>query len=195
MMPNENQSHTILKQFKRLSTQTIIYGLGDAIIKAITFFLIPLYTRVLTQEEVGIIALINLIELILVLILSLSFNSAVLKVFFDYETEREKRAVFSTSLIFILLCALCFLTVVFFNTDVLSRLVFKTDKYAFYLKFVLGSVFFSLFRLFGLAYLRALEKPVHYSILNIIGGMHFSYITTIYSIHFKYLLELGFYIL
>ena len=114
----------------------------------------------------------------------MSLNSAVLKVFHDYKTESEKRTVFSTSLIFVLMCALCFLAVIFFNTDFLSQLLVKTNNYAFFLKIVLGSVFFNLFRLFGLAYLRALEKPVHYSTLNII---HFTLLVSLNIYHVLFL--------
>ena len=170
----------MIEHFKRLTSQTIIYGLGDAVIKAIAFFLIPLYTRVLTKEEVGIIALINIIELILLLVLSLSLNSAVLKVFHDYKTENEKRAVFSTAMLFMSAIAIVVLSILFFNTEAISRILFKTTDYATYLKIILGSVFFNLFRLLGLAYLRALEKPIHYSILNII---HFTLLVSLNVYH------------
>jgi O-antigen/teichoic acid export membrane protein len=170
----------MIEHFKRLSSQTLIYGLGDAIIKAIAFFLIPLYTRVLTKEEVGIIALINIIELILLLVLSLSLNSAVLKVFHDLKTETEKRAIFSTSLIFISIIAFFVLSALFINAGALSQIFFRSADYSVYLKIVLVSVFFNLFRLLGLAYLRALEKPIHYSILNII---HFTLLVSLNIYH------------
>jgi len=170
----------MIDHLKRLFNQTVIYGLGDAIIKAIAFFLIPLYTRVLTKEEVGIIALINIIELILLLVLSLSLNSAVLKVFHDYKTEAEKRAVFSTALIFISIIGLAVLSLLFVNAKSVSEIFFKTANYSVYLKFVFASVFFNLFRLFGLAYLRSMEKPVHYSILNIV---HFTFLVSFNIYH------------
>lgn len=170
----------MIEHFKRLFSQTVIYGLGDAIIKAIAFFLIPLYTRVLTKEEVGIIALINIIELILVLVLSFSLNSAVLKVFHDFKTEADKRSVFSTALIFISTIAIFVLSLLFINAETVSEIFFRTADYSIYLKFILGSVFFNLFRLFGLAYLRSLEKPVHYSILNII---HFTLLVSFNIYH------------
>jgi len=170
----------MIEHLKRLFSQTVIYGLGDAVIKAIAFFLIPLYTRILTPEEVGVIALINFIELILMLLLSLSLNSAVLKVFHDYKTETEKRAVFSTALIFISTIGLLVLSLLFFYAEPVSKIIFKTGGNAVYLKFVFGSVFFNLFRLFGLAYLRSLEKPVHYSILNIV---HFTFLVGLNIVH------------
>ena len=172
------------EHFKRLSGQTLIYGLGDAVIKAIAFFLIPLYTRVLTKEEVGVVALINIIELILLFVLSWSLNSAVLKVFHDIKTETDRRAIFSTALIFVSLIAIVILSVLFINAASVSQIIFKSSANAIYLKFVFFSVFFNLFRLLGLSYLRALEKPVHYSALNII---HFTLLVSLNIVHVLFL--------
>jgi len=158
----------MIEHFKRLSKQTIIYGLGDAVIKAINFFLIPLYTRLLTKEQVGDIALLNYVELILILVLSLGLNSAVLKVFHDYKTAAEKRSVFSTAFIFTAFIALIILTILFFNVEILSTIIFRSTKGAIFLKFIIGSSLFNIFRLLALSYYRALEKPLYYSILNIL---------------------------
>jgi len=174
----------MIEHFKRLSGQTVIYGLGDAVIKAIAFFLIPLYTRVLTKEEVGIIALINIIELILLFILSWSLNSAVLKVFHDLKTDTERRAIFSTALIFVSVIAIVVLSLLFVNAESMSQIIFKSTEKAIYLKFTFGTVFFNLIRLLGLSYLRALEKPVHYSVLNII---HFSLLVSLNVLHVLFL--------
>lgn len=158
----------MIEHFKRLSSQTIIYGLGDAVIKAISFFLIPLYTRLLTKEQVGDIALLNYVELILILVLSLGLNSAVLKVFHDYKTEVARRSIFSTAFIFSAFIALIILTILFVNVEILSNIIFKSNKEIIFLRFVIGSSLFNIFRLLALSYYRALEKPLFYSFLNIL---------------------------
>jgi len=174
----------MIEHFKRLSSQTIIYGLGDAVIKAISFFLIPLYTRLLTKDQVGDIALLNYIELILILILSLGLNSAVLKVFHDYETDKDKKQVFSTAFIFSGFVAILILVILFFNVDILSKLIFESSENSIYLKFVIGSVLFNIFRLLALAYYRSIEKPLNYSILNI---LHFITLVGLNIFHVLYL--------
>ena len=158
----------MIEHFKRLTTQTIIYGLGDAVIKAISFFLIPLYTRLLTKEQVGDIALLNYVELILILVLSFGLNSAVLKVFHDFKSADERQKVFSTAILFSGIVAFFVLMILFFNVDIISKLIFKSNDESLYLKYLLGSVFFNIFRLLALSYYRALEKPVLYSVLNLV---------------------------
>ena len=81
----------MIKQFKRLSKQTVIYGLGDVIIKAIAFLLLPLYTRHLEPGELGELSLIQAIEVALPIILSLGFNSAILKVYHDYPGKKDQQ--------------------------------------------------------------------------------------------------------
>lgn len=174
----------MIEHFKRFSSQTIVYGLGDAFIKAIAFFLIPLYTRMLTTEQVGIISLLTVIEVILLFILSLSLNSAVLKVFHDYKNESEKRKVFSTSAIFMGIIALFACSILFWQVESISIIIFKSANNAVCLKFVFASVFFNLFRLLGLSYFRAKEKPVYYSILNLI---HFILLVGLNIIHVLFL--------
>lgn len=174
----------MIEHFKRLSSQTLIYGLGDAVIKAISFFLIPLYTRLLTKEQVGDIALLNYVELIMMLVLSLGLNSAVLKVFHDYKTDKERRKVFSTAVLFSGGVACSILLIFFINIDIISKLIFKSDYESLYLRYVLGSVFFNIFRLLALAYYRAFEKPLFYSILNFI---HFLTLVGLNILHVLFL--------
>jgi len=40
----------MIEHFKRLSNRTLIYGLGDAVVKRVAFFFIPLYTKILTEK-------------------------------------------------------------------------------------------------------------------------------------------------
>lgn len=176
----------MIEHFKRLSGQTLVYGLGDAVIKAIAFFLIPLYTRLLSQEQVGIISLLNIVEIMLWLVLSFSLNAAVLKVFHDFESEKERKTVFSSAALFTAAIAFPVLLVLFFNADFISRIIFQNPENAPYLKIIFCSVFFNLFRLLALAYLRTLEKPVHYSVLNI---LHFTLLVGFNILHVLILRE------
>ncbi|MFZ5516981.1 MAG: lipopolysaccharide biosynthesis protein [Candidatus Zhuqueibacterota bacterium] len=170
----------MIEHFKRLSSQTLVYGLGDAVIKAIAFFLIPLYTRLLSQEQVGIISLLNLVEVFLWLLLSLSLNSAVFKVYHDYTSESERNVVFSSAVLFTAAVAFPLLLVLFFNAGLVSEIIFRNPDNAVYLKILFGSVFFNLFRLLALAYLRTLEKPVLYSMLN---TLHFTLLVGFNILH------------
>lgn len=176
----------MIEYFKRLSSQTLIYGLGDAIIKAIAILLIPLYTKVLTTDQVGDIALLNYTEMTLLLVLTLGLASAVFKFYHEGATESERRRVFSTATIFSGAVSAVLLAILFGQAEFISQLIFKSAQQAIYLKFIFGSVLFNLFRQFALAYARAIERPIFYSFLNIVHflllvGLNLYYILVLHQ--------------
>lgn len=176
----------MITHFKRLSKQTLIYGLGDVIIKAIAFLLIPLYTHRLQPNEYGELSLLQAIEVALPIILSLGFNSAILKVYHDYEDIKEQKIVFSTAVIFVFLTALPILLLLFFNAGHLARLIgfSSPERFTVYLRLILSAVFFNLFRLLSLSIMRAYERGVMFSVINII---HFTMLVSlnIYFVAYK----------
>ena len=111
------------QHFKKLSKHTLIYGLGDVIIKAIAFLLIPLYTRHLTPADYGELSLLQAIEVVLPIILSLGFNSAILKVFHDYDSPDERREIISTAAIFVFIIGLPICLLLIQSSSFLARLI------------------------------------------------------------------------
>lgn len=168
----------MIKHFKRLSKQTVIYGLGDVIIKAIAFLLLPLYTRHLERGEMGELALVQAIEVALPIILSLGFNSAILKVFHDYKKQADQQTVLSTAILFILLLSLPVLLFLFHQAEFLARLIdfSSIPLFTWCLQLTFGTVFFNLFRLLSLAILRIYERGILYSVINI---AHFSILVSL----------------
>jgi O-antigen/teichoic acid export membrane protein len=168
----------MIKQFKRLSKQTLIYGFGDVIIKAIAFLLLPLYTRHLEPGEFGELALVQAIEVALPIILSLGFNSAILKVCHDYTDQTEQHTVISTALLFIFFSSLPVLVFLFFQAEFLAKLIDFSSiaRYTWCLKVTFVTVFFSLFRLMSLSILRIYERSILFSVLNI---LHFTLLVSL----------------
>lgn len=176
----------MIEQFKRLSKQTIIYGLGDVVIKAIAFLLIPLYTHRLSTSEYGELSLLQAIEVALPIILSFGFNSAILKVFHDYKDAKDKKQVISSALLFIFLTALPVILLLIFNARGIALLIgfSSIDQFTIYLQLIFGTVFFNLFRILALAALRAYERGITFSIINII---HFTTLVSLNIINLVFL--------
>lgn len=170
------------QHFKKLSKHTIIYGMGDVIIKAIAFLLIPLYTRHLTTADYGELSLLQAIEVALPIILSFGFNSAILKVFHDYESQTARKEIVSTALIFIFITALPICLLLINSAAFFAQLIgFKApDAATLYLQLIFVSVFFNLFRLISLSVLRAYEQGILYSVINIV---HFTLLVLLNVYH------------
>ncbi len=161
----------MIKHFKKLSKHTLVYGMGDIINKAIAFLLIPLHTHNLNTGEYGEYALIYAIETALPILLSLGFQASVLKVFYDYDTEEQRKETIATTIYFIFLTALPITLLLIFNAEYIAKQIgFEgTLDYTFYLQLTFGTAFFSLFRQITLAILRAYERSMLYTIINIIN--------------------------
>jgi len=108
--------------------------MGDVIVKAIAFVLIPLYTRFLTPEAYGVYSLVLTFQAILIIVLGLGFNSAIFKVYNEVEDEGEKKRVVSTALLTLLFWGLPLTILLFMSVPFLSHLIWSSTETALYLK-------------------------------------------------------------
>ncbi len=83
-------------KYKKLSCNTLLFALNSFGAKAISFFLLPLYTAVLSCEDYGTIDLITSAALLLIPVLTLNIQDAVLR--FTLEKERNKGDIISVGI-------------------------------------------------------------------------------------------------
>ncbi|MBN1780438.1 oligosaccharide flippase family protein [bacterium] len=166
----------MIHHFKKLGAHTVVYGLGDMVVKAIAFFLIPLYTRHLSTESYGVYSLLQTIQMMLVLLLGLGFQSAIFKVYHEAKDDDERDRTISTALITYVIWAVPVTLLLMALSGRLALLIFNDAAVALYLRLIFGAVFFDLFRILILSLLRAWERPVHFAVVNIV---HFSVLVTL----------------
>ena len=89
---------------KNLFKNTLILSIGNICTKLITFFLLPLYTAVLSTEEYGIVDLLNTLVSLFLPIVTFQIEQAVFRSLLDVrENDDKKKELITTS----------FLTVIF----------------------------------------------------------------------------------
>src|SRR5437867_9166891 len=120
----------MLRELKKLSRQTLVYGVGVILSRAIGFFLIPLYTHYLAPKDYGILELIDLTGYILGYVLSMGIDQAVLRYLHFYDDPRDKAAVLGTATWFNLLWGVFLVAVLVPLTPVLSTAIFGSREYA-----------------------------------------------------------------
>jgi O-antigen/teichoic acid export membrane protein len=87
-----------------LVKDSFIYTSGAFLIKAFGFFLIPIYTRFLTVEEYGILALLNIILQLASFVLLLGVSSAAMRFYFDSQADDNyQRRVYGNALVVLLI--------------------------------------------------------------------------------------------
>ena len=77
------------KKYKDLSTNTLIFMISNFGSKLISFFLVPLYTYVLSTTEYGLVDLVTTTVQLLVPVLTLNVQDAVLRFSLDDEYKKE----------------------------------------------------------------------------------------------------------
>lgn len=99
---------------KELIKNTIIITIGKIATQFISFFLLPLYTAILTTEEYGIVDLLNTYVSLLIPIITFQVIQGVFRFLIDYRKEEEqKQTLITTSLFFIIFQSMVFLVIFF----------------------------------------------------------------------------------
>lgn len=111
----------MLRQFIR---DIGVYGFSGMLVRMISFLLIPLYVRVLSTEDYGIIDLVTLIGTLSGVMLSLELYQSVARYFTQSDANGRKEYA-STGLMFYLYSYILFTTLMFVFAEPLSELIFS----------------------------------------------------------------------
>lgn len=88
----------IRKPIKQLGKDTGIYGIGHLVSKLAVFLLIPIYTRYLSTIEVGLLALLEMVEMFLLAIAPMGIINAIWRQLPEQDQIGKKRVVFTAFL-------------------------------------------------------------------------------------------------
>ncbi len=169
-MKNNSKNMYLLKN-------TVMLSIGNFGSKLITFFLVPLYTNILTTAEYGTLDLITIISTVIVPLITLNIQEAVMRYAMDKNSDKDK--ILSVAIIILLLSAfLGLLSWPVFN------MISITKQYALLLIFYMLS---NAVAHILLCYLRGKEKLIDYSIISII----LTFLIAVLNIYFLLVLKIG----
>src|SRR3990172_2594998 len=110
---------------KKLFGHSIIYGLTGVTSNIAAIFLVPIYTRILTPEDYGIIAILRTVMGISIVLFNLGMGSAIFWAYFKAESDEEKKKVAGTALIFQTLYPLLLTTILIITSPFFNGLIFE----------------------------------------------------------------------
>ena len=96
-----------------LLKNTIYYSVGEICPRIISFFLLPVYTHFLSPADYGILSYTNTVMLFLFALGTLSLNSFVLRYYFIWNKEHERRRLIGSVVSVILVMNLLILGLAF----------------------------------------------------------------------------------
>lgn len=130
-----------MKRSNELAKNTLIIFIGTICTKMITFFLLPLYTGILSTKEYGIVDLLSTLVSLLLPIVTFQIEQAVFRELLDARNSNDKKSKIISSSIFSVILQCCVFVIIFL---IFSSLI-KND-YKFYLVAnIIASIFASLF--------------------------------------------------
>lgn len=155
------------KNIKRLGSQTAIYGLGGMLTQAISFFLLPLYTKYLSPSDYGSLELINNFFRIANQFFMLGLGTAMYRSFFNAETEEGRKSIVSSTAYFLLVYTFILTIPLYFMPDNISRICFGDNASPLWSRYIGLTIFLnSLFQL-PLRILRAEQRAIRYLIIDV----------------------------
>lgn len=162
----------------KLVKNTAIVALGQIGTKFISFFLLPLYTAVLSTEEYGTVDLLNTYVSLLIPIIFLQMDQAIFRFLIDHRKDNdEKTKLISTVFITVILHAILYLIVF----GIVGNFIHNPYKY-----FLATNVVTSMFSSMLLQTSRGLGDNVAYSLGSLVSGAGTIVLNIIFIVVFRW---------
>lgn len=146
-------------RFRQLGKETFTYGLGGVAAKFINFFLLPVYTRVFSPSDYGIMDVIATMTALLGILLTGGTGTALSYYFFKLRTPEERQKTVTVTGLYLLAVNACVAAVIWAAAGPICRMLFGTVEYALYLRIGVLSIPFSALVTLHLNLLRLQRRP------------------------------------
>ena len=150
---------------KILGKESLIYGGGHVVSRSITFLLLPIYTNVFSLGDYGIISLIYTFLGFMNVILHYGLDASLLKHYVPADNEGRKSFLTNAYASFILTTIGFIILMIFFRNHI-SELLFGSNLPQI-IFLVSGILFFDVLWAIHILLLRAEEKPILFTIINL----------------------------
>ena len=163
---------------KDLAKNTVIVSIGKICTQLITFFLLPVYTAVLSNEEYGVVDLLNTLTSLLLPIATLQIEQGIFRYLLDCRENKEKQTTLITTVSkFILvqsaICILIFLCA--------SPFIHNEYKY-----FLMANLLMGILSSISLQICRGLGDNKTYAVGSFITGALTVILNVIFIVAFKW---------
>lgn len=155
----------MIGHLKNIGKHSLVYGTGTLLARGAGFLLIPLYTRYLSPEEYGIIALLDLAVSIAAIVLGVSIGNAIMRFYYDLDDINSQKEVISTSFFLLIPIVACGTAVLLWSSGVLAHLIYDASSMVYYLRIAFITMAFEIILSVPFTYLRVTERSFAYTAL------------------------------
>lgn len=175
------------KLYTELAKDLFLYGFFTGLTGLVGLILLPIFTRIFSQAEYGIIEIISVAANLVTVVACLSLEAAVVRYLPQIKNACDRKTYFSTILIAVIIFAMILFLLCLILSKPISFLLFKDAQYA--LLITLSAAAAAIAAISGIAQmaLRVERKIFYFNALNIIHIILYGAV----SLLFYYYLNLG----
>ncbi len=155
------------EQLKRLSGDSLVYGGGQALAKAVNLLLVPVLTRVLLPQQFGVNELVVAYSQSILLVLVFGMDGALVRFLYEQKEHAARVRMVSSSLAFRLVTGLAAALVLWSAADPIAEHALGGAVYAKYLRIGAVTIPFTLLTLFWSDVLRVTFQPGKFAALQV----------------------------
>ena len=162
-MHSSSNISDLVTESKKTFLHTSAYVSGTFLVQLSRLLLIPIYTRLLTPSDYGIIALLCILSEAIFLASSMVVGSSIFYFYHNARSKQEKSRLLSTS--YFAICAICLLLYIFGHSASrsVSSILFDNPNQAKIITVWLWAVIFELLCQVPFTYFRAENKTILYN--------------------------------
>ena len=149
----------------RISRQLFAYGTADVLVLAISFLLLPIYTRVLTPREYGALALLLVFEAVLKIINRWGMDAAFLRFYYEHSGD-DRRTLAGTIAGFLALANGALAVLLLALAAPINRALFDSLEFIWPYRLLIINIFLSTFLVLPLTLLRIQERARLFATIN-----------------------------
>jgi O-antigen/teichoic acid export membrane protein len=157
-----------LSDLRRVLSSGGVYALAGAAQQALSFLLLPVYTRFIDPADYGVLELLTALSSVLFGTLAIGIPSAIVKCYHrDCETPEEQEALLTMGLALAAPTLIVGALVISLFADDVSRLVLGVDTGGTYVRLVAANGVLAWLAAIVMSSLRAQERAVAFSVLSV----------------------------
>jgi O-antigen/teichoic acid export membrane protein len=144
---------------KRLTAESLVYGLGQVSGRAVQLLLVPILTRVLAREVYGVADLVLAYSQFAVMVLVFGMDGALVRFFYQEPDREARRRMVGSSLLFRLAISLAAAALLGLLAPALAPALMGSEAYLKYLRIGAATLTFTLLTLLAHDVLRVTFQP------------------------------------
>jgi len=159
----------VLEKFKNNKglSHSSIYAIGSITRQLVGFVMLPIYTSYLTPANYGLIGLISFAIIIIEAVLGARLMDAVPKFYHEQKELKNKHLVVSSAFWITGVASSIIVILMMLNSESIAKNVLGNAEYALVFSLFAIQTLTQAIEYYGLLYMRIIEKPILYLILNL----------------------------